>query len=95
MKTLNIPRKKKKTFKIGDLVACYTSEEQLKIVIGWITKKFKNSKNNMVYMVRWADIDENDPTRINAPIDEAGVEMCYNLLQKAIELDTWSGKKIL
>ena len=46
-------------------------------------------------MVRWADIDENDPTRINSPVDEEGVNMCYNLLQKAIELDTWIGKKIL
>lgn len=46
-------------------------------------------------MVRWADIDENDPTRINAPVDEEGVNMCYNLLQKAIELNIWEGKKIL
>jgi hypothetical protein len=88
-------KKAKKNFRVGDLIACYTSEEQLKIVVGWITKKFKNSKKATVYMVRWSDIDDNDPTRINAPFDEAGVEMCYNLLQKAIELDIWEGKKIL
>ena len=85
----------KKNFRVGDLIACYTSDQELKIVVGWITKKYKNSKKRNVYMVRWADIDENDPTRINAPVDEEGVNMCYNLLQKAIELDTWIGKKIL
>lgn len=87
--------KLKKNLRVGDLVACYTNAEELKIVVGWITKKYKNSKNTTVYMVRWSDIDENDPTRINSPIDENGMNMCYDLLQKAIELDTWSGKKIL
>lgn len=87
--------KSKKNFHVGDLVACYTSADELKIVVGWITKKYKNSRNTMAYIVRWADIDENDPTRINSPIDETGINMCYNLLQKAIELDIWSGKKIL
>lgn len=95
MKTSNTSRKKNKNLCVGDLVACYTNEEQLKIVVGWITKKYKNSNNTTVYMVRWSDIEDNDPTRINSPVDEEGVNMCYNLLQKAIELDIWEGKKIL
>jgi hypothetical protein len=88
-------KKSKKNFCVGDLIACYTNDQELKIVVGWIINKYKNSKKRNVYMVRWSDIDENDPTRINAPVDEEGVNMCYNLLQKAIELDIWEGKKIL
>jgi hypothetical protein len=85
---------KKFKFKIGDLVACYNDPDNFKIILGWVVDRWKNKKGENNYHVHWSDIADN-PDYIQSPIDEYGMNECYNLLQKAIETDTWSGKKIL
>lgn len=79
-------------YDIGDLVACYESPNTYKIIIGWISERWVRDNRNF-YKVEWSDMDERRHI-INTPIDEVGLEPCYNLLQKAIKLDIWTGKKI-
>lgn len=87
--------KSKKKFRVGDLIACYNNADEMKIIAGWITDVYMGNNKVYLYKIRWGDIDENDTNRVSAPVPVKTLHKCHELLQKAIELDIWSGKKIL
>lgn len=94
MKKSNTSRKKSNSYRynIGDLVACYENSNTYKILVGWVCECWNTKKINF-YRVQWCD-DDRRPNIINSPIREIDLEPCYNLLQEAIKLDIWVGKKI-
>lgn len=85
-------RPKKFAYSIGDLVACYSDPNGYKVIIGWVSERWRKNNTNY-YKVHWSDFDDRRDI-INTPIDEIGLEPCDKLLKKAIELDIWEGKKI-
>jgi len=95
MKTRNTSQKKAKryAYNIGDLVACYENSDTYKVLVGWINERWKRD-DRIFYKVTWSDFEERQDI-INTPIKQEHLDMCYNLLQKALELDVWEGKKII
>ena len=91
----NSPKKIPKKFKynIGDLVACYTDDESLKIVVGWIQDRWCSVMGVNLYKIYWSDFTDDRDT-ISTPIDEKGMFLLVKLFRVAKKMDIWEGKKL-